>query len=186
MSSNKPVLFYSKKCVNCQKLWGILTQENRLNDFIKICVEENPTKIPPMIREVPSILISRDRPVISGAAIHMYLKSASAMPVSSQSGKPDFTQKPNLNKAMDKIPQFESSTNELNGIKDYSPIEMGSAWSDSYSFIQDNPEPMKFSFEFLDNSQTSQNSQMNAVDQTKKGKNGDLDARYQMLLNSRK
>jgi hypothetical protein len=87
---------------------------------------------------------------------------------------------------MDKIPQFESSTNELNGIKDYSPIEMSSAWSDSYSFIQDNPEPMKFSFEFLDNSQTSQNSQMNAVDQTKKGKNGDLDARYQMLLNSRK
>jgi hypothetical protein len=146
---NRPILFYSKKCINCQKLWGILVQENRLGDFIKICVEENPTKIPPMIREVPSILVSKERPVISGSAIHMYLKSVPSTSTSAPS-------QPNFSQNTQSVPPASSSeTDGLNGIKDFNPIEMSNAWSDSYSFIQDNPQPMKFSFEFLDNSQTA-------------------------------
>jgi hypothetical protein len=158
--SAKPILFYSKRCPNSQKLWAILSQENRLGDFIKICIEENATKIPPVVTEVPCILVSRDRQPITGPAIPMYLKSASvAATAPTPSTAPNFSAAPNLNKKLDAPPQFENSTTDnLLGIKDYSPVEMGSYWSDSYSFIQDNPSPMTFSFEFLNGSTTQQSN----------------------------
>ena len=101
MSNNKPMLFYSKKCVNCQKLWALLSQQGKLNDYLKICVEENPTRIPPMIKEVPSILISKDRPIISGAAIPMFLKSVPSQASVQSSSVPNFSEKPNLEWAED-------------------------------------------------------------------------------------
>ena len=34
--------------------------------------------------------------------------------------------------------------------------KMGGAWSDKYSFIQDNPSPMSFCYQFLDNMKDNQ------------------------------
>jgi hypothetical protein len=187
MSTNKPILFYSKKCVNCQKLWTLLSHENRLNDYVKICVEENPSRIPPMIKEVPSILISKDRPVISGAAIPMFLKSVPSQSSVQSSSLPNFTEKPNLGRKLEPPPAFESATNNLGGIKDFSPVEMGSYWSDSYSFIQDNPSPMTFSFEFLNEAQvaskdlTGPQTRLQEVDTRRSGKMSNFNERVEML-----
>jgi len=199
--SAKPILFYSKRCPNSQKLWAILSQENRLGEFIKICIEENATRIPPTVTEVPCILISRDRQPISGQAIPMYLKSASVStttPVPSTA--PNFTVAPNLNKKLDAPPQFENSTTDnLMGIKDYSPVEMGSYWSDSYSFIQDNPSPMTFSFEFLNGSSSQQQTkpteqqrnirqlpqQLQPAETKKEAKMYDFNNRFEQLQKSR-
>jgi hypothetical protein len=192
MSNNKPILFYSKKCVNCQKLWALLSHEGRLNDFIKICVEENPSKIPPVIKEVPSILTSKDRPIISGAAIPLYLKSAPASASVQSSSVPNFNEKPNLNKKLEPPPAFESATNNLGGIRDFSPIEMGSYWSDSYSFIQDNPSPMTFSFDFLNDDNSNQSKDLNGpqtklqeLDSRRSAKNANFNERVEMLQKMR-
>ena len=56
----------------------------------------------------------------------------------------------------DKPPEVESSTNNLNGISDFNAVEMGGAWSDKYSFIQDNPSPMSFCYQFLDSMKDNQ------------------------------
>jgi hypothetical protein len=191
MSNNKPMLFYSKKCVNCQKLWALLSQQGKLNDYLKICVEENPNRIPPMIKEVPSILISKDRPVISGAAIPMFLKSVPAQASVQSSSVPNFTEKPNLGKKLEPPPAFESATNNLGGIKDFSPVEMGSYWSDSYSFIQDNPSPMTFSFEFLNDANapnkelTGPQAKLQEVDSRRSGKMANFNERVEMLQKMR-
>ena len=39
--SSKPILFYSKVDQRSINLWSKLSKENRLNDFIKICVDNN-------------------------------------------------------------------------------------------------------------------------------------------------
>jgi|688.fasta_scaffold75620_4 hypothetical protein len=191
MSNNKPMLFYSKKCVNCQKLWALLSQQGKLNDYLKICVEENPTRIPPMIKEVPSILISKDRPIISGAAIPMFLKSVPSQASVQSSSVPNFSEKPNLDKKLEPPPAFESATNNLGGIKDFSPVEMGSYWSDSYSFIQDNPSPLSFSFEFLNDANslnkelTGPQTRLQEVDTRRSGKISNFNERVEMLQKMR-
>jgi hypothetical protein len=154
--SNKPILFFSRKCQNCQALWSRLQQENRLNDFIKICIEDNPSKIPPMIKSVPTIYI-KDRQPIVGSAINLFLNSpmASAPPAQVSQQQPPSHSQP-TNQAP---PQTQTSTNGLGGIGDYNPVEMSSNWSDSYSFIQDNPCPMGFCFDFLGGNEQNTNGQ---------------------------
>ena len=71
--SSKPILFYSKVDQRSVNLWSKLSKENRLNDFIKICVDNN-NKIPNIIRTVPVIYI-KGRPLIEGAAISMFLNN---------------------------------------------------------------------------------------------------------------
>ena len=34
-------------------------------------------------------------------------------------------------------------------INDFNPIEMSNKWSDAYSFIQNNPTPMEFTYQFI-------------------------------------
>ena len=40
---------------------------------------------------------------------------------------------------------------DLGGILDFNPVEMGNSFSDSYSFIQENPSPMDFCYQFIKN-----------------------------------
>ena len=76
------MLYYSQKDPNSIKLWKRLSKDNKLNEFIKICVDNN-KKIPKLVTTVPSIYI-KGRPLIYGPGIHMYLSSAmqNTMPVS--------------------------------------------------------------------------------------------------------
>lgn len=76
------------------------------------------------------------------------------------------------------------------GLNDFNPVEMSSRWSDSYSFIQENPEPMSFSFQFLqnDNSQPTQGGQQpNGVRQEQQGRqrSGDFQNRLEELQKAR-
>ena len=76
-----------------------------------------------------------------------------------------------------KKPEFETSTNKLNGISDFSPIEMGALYSDSYSFIQDNPAPMDFCFEFLGKTSKEENKPKRAL--------SEIDRRMERLKSER-
>ena len=158
--SNKPLLFYSQKNVNCINLWKKLQSDGKLNDFVKICVDNN-NKIPSMVTTIPSIYM-QGRPLVHGAAINMFLSSSNGSSNTSSksqggdSSRPNFQQQPTNNNNFDKPPEVESSTNNLNGISDFNPVEMGGAWSDKYSFIQDNPSPMSSCYQFLDGEKDNQ------------------------------
>ena len=149
MSSSKPILFYSKNDQRSKNLWSKLSKENRLNNFLKICVDNNP-KIPSIITTVPSIFI-KGRPVIYGPAIQMYLNN------------------------------MQPSNNSI-----VSQDRTGNP----YSFIQDNPEPMSFSFQFLqnDNAQPTQNGQQPGgvrQEQQFRQRSGDFQNRLEELQKAR-
>lgn len=182
--SSKPILFYSKVDQRSINLWSKLSKENRLNDFIKICVDNN-NKIPNIIRTVPVIYI-KGRPIIEGAAITMFLNNMQASNKTivshDKSGNP--SQHPSLS---NKPAQQSEECGELN---DFNPVEMSSRWSDAYSFIQDNPEPLSFSFQFLQNDNsavTTDSEQPNFVKQEKQTKNrsGEFQNRLEAMQKAR-
>lgn len=176
----KPVLFYSKSCANCRNLWKILIEKNQLEQFIKICIDNN-KKIPSNIRSVPAILV-KGRPPIFGQAIHMYLTSSdSSLPQIGAGSKPNFQAPLNVAKTLDKKPTIKTSTNGLENILDFNPIEMSSSLSDSYSFIQSNPEPIDFCYQFIDSKNSTTTTERMPP---KKGNN--LDSRLQELQASRR
>jgi hypothetical protein len=176
MSVGKPVLFYSKTCPNSKRLWSLLQSENRLHEFIKVPIEDNPRQIPPYIREVPTIYIN-PQSIFTGMQIHNYLsslpppvsnisfgnmsspsipeiRSTDYTPMQSNQPRPsgniDFKKmKPNISSTFDPRPRVETATNGTNGIDDFIPSEMSGAWSDSYSFVSDNPAPMLMNFDYI-------------------------------------
>tara|TARA_B110000971_G_scaffold148270_2_gene151542 strand:- start:2174 stop:2731 length:558 start_codon:yes stop_codon:yes gene_type:complete len=178
----KPILFYSKKCNNSIELWKYLQSKNMLNGFIKICTDNN-NKIPSTIRATPAVLV-KDRAPIFNQAIYLYLNSFSASPTLAGpdgSKKVDFTKPAEINRPLDKKPQIKTSTNGLENILDYNPVEMGSSMSDSYSFIQNNPEPLDFCFQFIENTPNSSPEQRMPMKKT----NNNLDDRLQQLQAAR-
>jgi len=186
MSSAKPILFYSKNDQRSKNLWSKLSKDNSLDNFLKICVDNNP-KIPSIITTVPSIFI-KGRPVIAGSAIQMYLSnmqpSNNSMVSTDQSGNP--SNHPSVSGGA-------SSNQPSEGLNDFNPVEMSNRWSDSYSFIQDNPEPMSFSFQFLQNEgdtpdPSAQNGQHPGdvrQEQVGRRRSGDFQNRLEELQKSR-
>lgn len=189
---SKPILFYSKRSPECITLWKLLSSKNLLNNFIKICTDNN-TKIPPVVTTIPAIFI-KGRSLIHGAAIGMYLSNASAQSgQSTQSGKPDFQAKPTNNVNQESHPSVETSTNNLGGILDFNPVEMGNSFSDSYSFIQENPSPMDFCYQFIKNEKDniitsaskSTNSGPSSQPNTQPTRSSGLDSRLEKLQKQR-
>lgn len=138
--SNKPVLFYSSKCAHSIDLWKKLKQNNLLDKLIKINVDKS-NSIPAIINRTPTLLI-KNRPPIVGQAIDFYLRSN------------NFSE--NNNRNMNRMRSNNSSTSQAknvpeSSIQDYLPGEMGSSWSDNYSFISDNKRPIDHSFQWLNN-----------------------------------
>ena len=183
---SKPILFYSKNNTDSVNLWRELARNNRLNDFIKICVDNN-NKIPPMINTVPTIFI-KGRPLIVGPAIKMFLSNPQPSVQNTQS-RPNFQQAPNQNAPLQSHPQVKTSTNNLGGIMDFNPVEMGNSFSDSYSFIQENPSPMDFCYQFIkdekDNIITNIQSNNNSQQNTQNKRSSGLDQRLAELQKQR-
>ena len=178
----KPILFYSKSCKNCRNLWKSLIEKNKLDQFIKICIDNN-RKIPSNITSVPAVFVKGRTPIF-GQAIIMYLNSANSSnsgPTTGDNVKPNFQAPAKLVQNLDKKPPIKTSTNGLENILDFNPIEMSSNLSDSYSFIQTNPEPIDFCYQFIDSKNSTVNTERMPP---KKGTN--FDSRLQKLQTSRR
>lgn len=147
--ADKPILFYSKNCKNCQALWKKLTGDSKLESFIKICVDGNP-KIPSFVTHVPTIYV-KGRPLIVGPGIGLFLNS---VPKTSKPapGGASGSASGGITGAGARISSIPNQTQEIvDGISAYLPTEMGGTWSDSYSYLDSN-DPLKHSFEFINNS----------------------------------
>ena len=166
---SRPVLFYSPNCKYSIELWNKLKQSKKLNMIIKINV--NKTKnIPKNIQSVPTLLV-KGRPLLTGNSIELFLNS--------------YSENVNVNNVVVKDKDNEVS----NGIEDYMPGEMGSSWSDSYSYIGKDI-PIIHSYSFLNPEQL--NPQItNVTDNDNKEynsgsrKNNDLAKRLEEFKNAR-
>tara|TARA_B110000208_G_scaffold190282_1_gene253821 strand:+ start:2458 stop:3012 length:555 start_codon:yes stop_codon:yes gene_type:complete len=180
----KPILFYSKKNTASKNLWRKLLEKNKLEQFVKICVDNN-NKIPSSIRSTPALLI-KGRPLVYGSAIEMFLNTNTinlSKPII-DTKRVNFQKPTNIKKKLDKKPEIKTSTNGFENILDFNPIEMSANLSDSYSFIQNNPEPLDFCYQFIEPGENITDSTLSTTEKTTKGH--DLETRLQELQNSRK
>lgn len=158
--NNKPILFYSKQNASCVNLWNTLAKNNQLDNFIKICTDNN-NKIPPMINTVPTIFI-KGRPLITGAAIAMFLNSNNSMLNTSVNTRTNHSNGIQASNSAGSGPAPQPQAH--NGIiNDFNPVEMSDRWSDSYSFIDDNNKstPMSYCYQFLNDNVGSLNTSNN-------------------------
>lgn len=180
----KPILFYSKKNTASIDLWKKLLKSNKLEQFVKICVDNN-NKIPSSVKSVPALLI-KGRPIVYGSAIEMFLNTNTinlSKPIRNTK-KLNFQKKPDIRKQLDKKPNVKTSTNGFENILDFNPVEMSANLSDSYSFIQDNPEPLDFCYQFIEPDETTNEYSPSTTENKTKG--SELEARLQQLQKTRK
>tara|TARA_B100001094_G_C18038141_1_gene723642 strand:+ start:60 stop:596 length:537 start_codon:yes stop_codon:yes gene_type:complete len=165
--SDKPILFYSPNCQYCKILWQNLSEKRLLDNIHKINVHEN--KLPANITSVPTLLI-KGRPLLTGNAIELYFNSYN---------------RSNVTKNNENVKQHVEET-----IKEFLPGEMGSAWSDNYSYL-DADTPIDHSYSFLSNNNTgipdvtSTNNNYSNDRNSKSGKNDDIARRMEALKSSR-
>jgi hypothetical protein len=181
---SKPILFYSKKNSASKDLWKILLKKNKLEQFVKICVDNN-NKIPSSIKSIPALLI-KGRPIVYGSAIEMFLNSSTinlSKPVRNTK-RVNFQEPTDINIKLDKKPNIKTSTNGFENILDFNPVEMSANLSDSYSFIQDNPAPLDFCYQFIEPAENINKYSPSTTQKTTKG--NDLETRLKELQNSRK
>lgn len=164
--SNKPILFYSRRCKNCITLWNQLKIQEKLNLIIKIDIDKN-KNIPSNISAVPTLLV-KGRPLIMGDSINLFMNTYS----------------------QDIEPKTQNAEiiNENSDIKDYMPGEMGSYWSDSYSYL-DSDNPIGHSYSFIGSESENINKKITNVKNDKNfsdsRKNNDLSQRLEEFKNQR-
>lgn len=159
--SNKPILFYSPNCSHSIDLWKKLKKSNMLEKILKVNVTKT-NSIPNNVTRTPTLLVDGRKPLV-GQAIEFYLRSPQAQ-VSTQ---------PNQSSQVNRMEDNSS-------IRDYMPGEMGSAWSDNYSFI-DNNNPIDHSFQWLNKNSTIECSKPMAANK----KANIIDSRLETLKRER-
>jgi hypothetical protein len=161
--SNKPILFYSPNCKHSIHLWNRLKQSNTLDKITKINVNKN-RSIPTYIKSVPTLIV-KGRPPLTGQSIEMFLNSCQ-------------------NTTSNTPTKQVQTTNDNEGIQDYMPTEMGSSWSDGYSYI-DETKPINHSYSFLEQTNTPSITNINVKQDTKNNKGVDLAQRLEEFKNAR-
>jgi len=161
--SDKPILFYSPSCKFSIDLWNKLKQLNILDSITKINVNTSP--IPPYVTSVPTLKV-KDRPLLQGNSIEMFFKSYMP-PVENSKQETVVSSKP-----------VEGS------IQDYMPCEMGSCWSDTYSYI-DNENPINHSYSFLNENIAPTISTSSGGGTLKSDKKDDFSRKLEDLKSSR-
>ena len=159
--SNRAILFFSPNSEHCIDIWKLLKQYSILNTLIKINVDDPENKIPSHINVLPSIFV-RGEPIISGKdKIIKYFNLNRNNEVNNNNNSNNRT---NMNSANTNT-NINNDTNNTNN-KALPPLgeevpfknqnesmflnsnEMGSNWSDNYSFINSN-SVQSHSFEML-------------------------------------
>jgi hypothetical protein len=141
------ILFYSKKCQNCEKLAKYIVQSNAGNLLRYACIDDPNIRrnLPPGVKTVPTILNPESGETYSGASAFKLIEHYFATQVrkSMQEGQQNSQQS---DKLPARIPQKQQKQQEDDDILPFS-TEMCSG-EECYSFIgQENP--LERNFEFL-------------------------------------
>ena len=72
MESN--IIFYSNKCLHCKKIIDLITNENIIDNFKLVCIDNNSSKYP-YIQRVPTLIISKDHVPLVGVNAFNFIKA---------------------------------------------------------------------------------------------------------------
>ena len=72
MESN--IIFYSNKCLHCKKIIDLITNENIIDNFKLVCIDNNASKYP-YVQRVPTLIISKDRVPLVGVNAFNFIKA---------------------------------------------------------------------------------------------------------------
>lgn len=124
-------IYYSNQCQHSRELVTLINKNNAKKQFQYVCVDNN-SNIPPNVQSVPTLLVqdNQQNKLMVGEEIFKYIESLF-----------------NNNQSID------NNSNQSTGGGDpeaWHINEMGSSYSDMYSFIDDTSSAINHSFSFLD------------------------------------
>ncbi len=193
------VVFYSNFCDHSKEfLVKLKNMRNGLFEkFTKICVDNNQS-IPAAIKSVPTILVPSHQYPLTDNSVFLWLESLSGQyaPESNQQpngnnmgpGAGNHNQNPNPN-------QGAGPSGDDSAIAPYVAGEMGSCFSDSFSFLDGDPhggKPLAHTFTFIENGEhqiSSQNQNHNEIDRPNISNNqkstSGFDVAYEQYMSNR-
>lgn len=162
MSNQDFLLFYSNKCLHSKEFLTILSKDVELNKkFVKINIDNKSIKIPPYVKAVPSAIITTN-------------------------GQPELLVGSSIFKWYN---DTHKKTVQEQGILDWDPMAM-SGYSDGFSYIGNESNVQKKSFEFISDNNSSiytPDEKSFGNDDSKKGNvKTELDVNYEQFMNQRK
>ena len=190
--SSRPILFFSPNSEHCIDVWKKLKEHSILNTLIKINVDDPENKIPKQINVLPSIFI-RGEPILSGNdSIIQYFKlykneidnnvnnfNNNGNNGNSNSDNGNSGNGNNLKKMLPPLQDKEIPFRNQNESMFLNTNEMGSNWSDNYSFIGNNSVQVH-SFEMLEENENKIKNRNN-----NSNKKTLLDSRMEEMMNER-
>ena len=172
--ANKPILFFSPNNEDSIDIWKILKLKSILNTLIKINVDDPEKQIPSYINVLPCIFV-RGQPIIKG-------KESIIKYFNLESDQNDISTSPINNNKSKTLPALkETPFKNQNESMFLNSNEMGSNWSDNYSFINEN-NIQKHSFSFIQESNKTSNTNDNRKKDNKKTL---LDQRMEQMMSER-
>lgn len=72
---NKYILFYSNRCIHCNKLINIINNKTLQDKFKYISVDDNTIKIPEIIKSVPTLIVKGINKPLIGKEVFLWLES---------------------------------------------------------------------------------------------------------------
>lgn len=202
-SGQQFVVFYSNNCPHSKDFLVRLNQFDKglFNRFVKICVDNNPS-IPECIDSVPTIIVPSHSHPLTDNAVFMWLDTVADNYRSKEQQTSVIHNQHQTHQVQSgtRIAEGGGTSNpspgiDEKGISPYIPGEMGTSYSDGFSFLDENMG-MSHNFSFLDNGMSSvmpgQNSSNNlpnsgSIDRPMMSKNStnDIDANYERYMSSR-
>jgi hypothetical protein len=160
---NYNVLFYSNQCDYCNTILKQLQQQNIPDsELVRICVDNN-KNIPGYITKVPTIISKTHKQPIIDEAVFMWINtllrgSESQQQQQSQQQQPH-QQQPHQQQQSHQQQSYQQQSHQQppqppqsDSINPYSPIEMTSNYSDSFSYLDNSESNITHNFAFLDQS----------------------------------
>lgn len=155
-TENTFVVFYSNYCNHCKTFLTQLKQlnSNLFQQFTKICVDNNPS-VPKAIQSVPTIIVPSHPHPLTDSSVTMWLDTLASQyaqePVqANQSSHPG--NQPQQQHPSQAGPGAAPVDADSGGIMPYVSCEMGSQFSDGFSFLDSDPQssqPLEHQFSFL-------------------------------------
>ena len=148
-SEHSFILFYSNYCEHCKNFLVKLKEidSELFNRFKKICVDNN-NKIPKSITSVPTIITPSHDYALTDNAVFMWLDTLAEQYITN-SKEPQSTQ-----------------TIEEGEIVPFVKGEMGSCFSDNFSFLDTHEGPLRHNYSFIDSTDQASSITNNDTNQS--------------------
>ena len=156
-TENTFVVFYSNYCSHCKTFLTQLKQldESLFQRFTKICVDNNPS-VPKAIQSVPTIIVPSHQHPLTDSSVTMWLDTLAGQYTQSQPKAGHTGNMPGSAVPGGPSPGGGPAPGPVagdnSGIMPYVSGEMGTQFSDGFSFLEGDPghsQPIEHQFAFL-------------------------------------